>query len=113
MRDQASGLRLLIAAKKLKSETGYTTSKLEALISAHGYTVEEYFKMLNAVENMGGDMRYICMICGKETKPEDGAKCPGVPDEMQVSRGLCGAVEDHLQDVKKRREPAEIKRREP
>ena len=53
MKDQASSLRLLIAAKKLKFETSYTTSKLEALISAHGYTVEEYFKMLNAVENMG------------------------------------------------------------
>ena len=38
-------------------------------------------------------MKYICMICGKETKPEDSAKCPGLPDEMQVSHGLCGAEE--------------------
>ncbi len=34
-------------------------------------------------------MKYLCCICGCETKPQDNVKCPGLPDEMQVSHGIC------------------------
>ena len=52
MKDQASSLRLLVAAKKLKNQPDYTKGKLEILLAANGYTVKEYYRLINDMRNL-------------------------------------------------------------